>query len=110
MRVFGIRGDPYSDSALDLLLTSHENHMIDTSSVDNQTRNVEENLEYCCLCLGILQFAYCDDKGSVVSKDSAYDFAVAVAELIKQDGHQIDEFFLEVSIPPLIQENELSVW
>jgi tRNA pseudouridine synthase 10 len=63
----------------------------------------------CTLCLGILQFAYCDDKGMVVKK-STNDMAVAVSELVKRDGHQIDSFSLEVSIPPIILENEHLIW
>uniref|UniRef100_A0A2N9FLI3 tRNA pseudouridine(55) synthase n=1 Tax=Fagus sylvatica TaxID=28930 RepID=A0A2N9FLI3_FAGSY len=55
-------------------------------------------------------FTYCDDKKIHVKKESANDMAVAVSELVKREGYQIDSFSLEVSIPPIILENEHSVW
>ncbi|XP_021902561.1 putative tRNA pseudouridine synthase Pus10 [Carica papaya] len=60
----------------------------------------------CSLCLGVLQFTYCDDKGMLVKMESANDFAAKIAELVKQEGHQVDSFSIEVSIPPVILENE----
>lgn len=35
--------------------------------------------------------------------------AVAISELVKREGYQIDSFSLEVSEPPIIPENEHSV-
>ncbi|XP_002510624.2 tRNA pseudouridine synthase Pus10 isoform X2 [Ricinus communis] len=62
--------------------------------------------EICNVCLGILQFIHRDDKGVLVKKHNAVNLCVSIAELIKQEGHQIDSFSLEVSIAPIIQENE----
>lgn len=64
----------------------------------------------CSVCLGILQAIYCDDKKSVVTKDSAKDLAISIAEMVMQEGHQIEGFSLEVSLPPVIVENESSLW
>ncbi|KAF3446860.1 hypothetical protein FNV43_RR12040 [Rhamnella rubrinervis] len=64
----------------------------------------------CSLCLGILQSIYCDDKKLVVEKDSAKDLAISIAELVKHEGYQIEGFSLEVSLPPVIVENETSFW
>lgn len=97
-------------------LTDLEKHDISDGSGENGKRSESHNSKgwkvnevLCSLCWGILQFTYCDDKSSVVRTDSAYDFASKIVELLKQEGHQIDGFSLEVSIPPVIQENELSV-
>lgn len=97
-------------------LTDLEKHDISDGSGENGKRSESHNSKgskvnevLCSLCWGILQFIYCDDKSSVVRKDSAYDFASKIVELLKQEGHQIDGFSLEVSIPPVIQENERSV-
>lgn len=80
---------------------------------DSSRRPTSEQLEVeavlCTLCLGILQFTYCDDKEMVVKK-STNDMAVAISELVKREGYQIDSFSLEVSIPPLILENEHLFW
>lgn len=60
----------------------------------------------CSICLGVLQFTYFDDKKMLVKKDSADELAVSIANLVKKEGHEFDNFSLEVSIPPVIAENE----
>ncbi|KAL0314492.1 UNVERIFIED_CONTAM: tRNA pseudouridine synthase Pus10 [Sesamum angustifolium] len=74
------------------------------------SREVKEEIKVCSVCLGILQFLYNDDNGTLVKKDSASDFAAAMGEVIKQEGHQIDNFSLEVSLPQDVVENEQAVW
>ena len=64
---------------------------------------------FCALCLGILQFTYCDNKEISVKKGSANDMAVAISELVKREGYQIDSFSLEVSVPPIILESERAI-
>ncbi|KAH9622582.1 hypothetical protein KSS87_001769 [Heliosperma pusillum] len=61
---------------------------------------------YCSVCFGILQFIYADEKQSLVKKDCANDLAVLIAELAREEGHKVDDFTLEVSIPPIIAEND----
>ncbi|KAL0325952.1 UNVERIFIED_CONTAM: tRNA pseudouridine synthase Pus10 [Sesamum radiatum] len=74
------------------------------------SREVKEEIKVCSVCIGILQFLYNDDNGTLVKKDSASDFAAAMGEVIKQEGHQIDKFSLEVSLPQDVVENEQAVW
>ncbi|XP_050222085.1 uncharacterized protein LOC126672182 [Mercurialis annua] len=62
--------------------------------------------EVCSVCLGILQCTHYDDKGVLVKKENALNLSASIVESIKQQGHQIDSFSLEVSIPSIIQENE----
>jgi tRNA pseudouridine synthase 10 len=81
----------------------------ESSSLSN-SKESEFDAVLCTLCFGLLQFTYCDDKKNHVKKESANDMAVAVSELVKREGYQIDSFSLEVSIPPIILENEHSVW
>ncbi|XVF35880.1 hypothetical protein REPUB_Repub19eG0009400 [Reevesia pubescens] len=69
----------------------------------------EIEFQFCSVCLGILQFSFCDDKETLVKKECANDMALTIAELVKQEGHQIDGFSLEVSLPSLILENEFSL-
>ncbi|XP_028064752.1 putative tRNA pseudouridine synthase Pus10 isoform X2 [Camellia sinensis] len=72
----------------------------------------ESELEpnFCRICLGILQFAYHDNKEMLVKRNRANDFALLIAEVVKQEGHQIDNFSLEVSIPSRVMEQEQAVW
>ncbi|XP_071922767.1 uncharacterized protein [Coffea arabica] len=60
----------------------------------------------CRICLGILDYVYHDEKEILVKKDSAYEFAKIVAESVKQEHPQIDSFSLEVSLPPVVMDNE----
>lgn len=64
----------------------------------------------CKVCLGILQFTYSADNKLVVERESASELAVSISDLIRQQAFQIDSFSLEVSIPPIIQENDRIAW
>ncbi|KAL7175031.1 hypothetical protein ACSBR2_028769 [Camellia fascicularis] len=70
----------------------------------------ESEPNFCRICLGILQFAYHDNKEMLVKRNRANDFALLIAEVVKQEGHQIDNFSLEVSIPSGVMEQEQAVW
>ncbi|KZV16538.1 tRNA pseudouridine synthase A, mitochondrial, partial [Dorcoceras hygrometricum] len=70
----------------------------------------EEDIKFCVICLGILQFVHLDKSGKLARKNSAIDFAAAIADDVKIEGHQINSFYLEVSIPPTVIENENRVW
>ncbi|KAE8736177.1 pentatricopeptide repeat-containing protein [Hibiscus syriacus] len=69
----------------------------------------EGDFQLCSVCLGILQFSYCDGKEEMVKMESPNDMASTISELVKTEGHQIDGFSLEVSVPQLILENESSL-
>lgn len=60
----------------------------------------------CRICLGILDFVYLDEKGTLVKKDCTNEFIEIIAEAVKQERHQVDSFSLEVSLPPVVTENE----
>ncbi|XP_035538555.1 tRNA pseudouridine synthase Pus10 [Juglans regia] len=123
-RLFGIRGNIYSCSLLSSSMLSSvlgeqrhaDEDMVDIGSEEHKnpirlpaSEVSEVDAVLCTLCLGILQFTYCDDKELVVKK-SAKDMAVAISELLRREWHQIDSFSLEVSIPPIVLENDSSVW
>ncbi|ONI32269.1 hypothetical protein PRUPE_1G357400 [Prunus persica] len=109
LRLFGIREHVYyrsslSPSMLSSVLgdsTCSEKHMVDG--------NFRE-LVVCSICLGILQFTYWEDKKLVTEKESANELAVSISSLIRQQGFEIDSFSLEVSIPPIVLENDHTVW
>ncbi|GAV56700.1 hypothetical protein CFOL_v3_00242 [Cephalotus follicularis] len=118
LRLFGVRGGPtyycssLSPSLLLTILGEPTDPLEATVGTDSSpSASKESELEpLCSICLGILQFIYCDDKEMLVKKDSAHDLALTIAELVKQDGHTIDSFSLEVSMPPVVLENEQAVW
>ncbi|KAK9059436.1 hypothetical protein SSX86_020138 [Deinandra increscens subsp. villosa] len=60
----------------------------------------------CSICLGVMQFSYRDQREMLVEKDHAADFAMMIAESVKEKYHEITSFTLEVSLPTLIIENE----
>ncbi|XVE56237.1 hypothetical protein DITRI_Ditri03aG0222200 [Diplodiscus trichospermus] len=102
LRLFGIEEHIYCHSSFAQSILS---------SVLEEVTSFKPELEFhfCSCCLGILQFTYCDDKETMVKKENANDMALTIAELVKQEGHQIDGFSLEVSVPPRILENESSL-
>ncbi|KAJ8538155.1 hypothetical protein K7X08_014695 [Anisodus acutangulus] len=78
----------------------------------NEQSHQERSREtkFCKICFGILQFLYNDDTGTLFKKYSADDFALVIAELVKQQYQQIDSFSLEVSLPSAVTENDQAVW
>lgn len=64
----------------------------------------------CSICLGILQFSYSDNNKLLVKKEDAEGLTKAIAEVVNREGHHIDSFLLEVSVPAVVQENEQKVW
>lgn len=100
--VFGDSTDTEKQRSTSGIKEEHENFSGSPTSKDSKL--------VCSLCLGILQSIYCDDKKLVVKKNSAKDLAISIAELVKEEGYQIEGFSLEVSLPPVIAENESSVW
>ncbi|KAI7728098.1 hypothetical protein M8C21_032973, partial [Ambrosia artemisiifolia] len=70
----------------------------------SQKSEVKSNI--CSVCLGVMEFSYRDHKDMLVEKDHAADFAMVVAESVKEKYPEIASFTLEVSLPTLIAENE----
>lgn len=78
----------------------------DSESVEN----FKEEIRVCSVCLGIMQYLCNDDKGMLVKKECASDFAASIDDVVRQEGHQVDSFSLEVSLPQIVVENEKSIW
>ncbi|KAK9270340.1 hypothetical protein L1049_025919 [Liquidambar formosana] len=125
LRLFGIRGKIYPSSSLSPSIlcavlgepTNADKHMVENGVQTNEgsgshhaSKELDVEPVFCSICLGILQFIYRDDKGMLVKKNSANNLAASIAELVKREGHHIDNFSLEVSIPPIVLENEHAVW
>ncbi|KAG8632262.1 hypothetical protein MANES_18G007801v8 [Manihot esculenta] len=120
-RLLGVHGHVYSwsfpsSTEMRAMLgepTCPEEHIVVSSlkgGEDKKNSSSYEDLEVepetCSICLGILQFIYYDAKGLMVKKGTAISLALSISEQIKKEGHQLDSFSLEVSIPTVIQENE----
>lgn len=77
------------------------------------SREIETPQDNCCVCLGILQLTYNHGKDCFPSSGGGNpidDFIVMLSEQIKKEGHQIEGFCLEISIPPVILANERAIW
>ncbi|CAL0303488.1 unnamed protein product [Lupinus luteus] len=102
-RVFGVRGRIYASP--DLAVNNLKDNL-----KSSENSNTAKETKLCRLCLGILQFRFVDEKEVVVKKDSVDDMAVLIAEMVKKEGYQIDGFSFEVSVPPVLLENDNSFW
>ncbi|XP_010266089.1 PREDICTED: putative tRNA pseudouridine synthase Pus10 [Nelumbo nucifera] len=111
-RLFGVRGEcTYSSS---LLSPSIFSSIIEEPKGSNDhylssSHSCQESVVdpvFCRICLGILEFTYEEKKEMCVKRDSVNDFVASIVQLIKQEGHQIDSFSIEVAIPSIILENE----
>ncbi|KAI4317004.1 hypothetical protein L6164_024918 [Bauhinia variegata] len=122
LRLFGVQGHIYSCLSLSTSMlisilgqpTDLGKDMVDSDfrkcEISFSSKESRPEATLCRLCLGILQFRFNDDRAMLVEKNSSHDLAVLIADTVKQEGHQIDSFSLEVSIPPDILENDCSVW
>lgn len=88
----------------DMAIKSTED-TVDAKSLQSSPE-LEVKSSICSVCLGVLQFSYLDERDTLLGKDHAEDFAMAIAESVKEKGHEIPSFTLEVSLPTLITENE----
>lgn len=57
-----------------------------------------------------MQFVYRDAKEMLAKKASAIDFATTIADVVKLECHQIENFSLELSLPSIIVDNEEAIW
>ncbi|KAK7283774.1 hypothetical protein RIF29_13520 [Crotalaria pallida] len=105
LRVFGVRGRVYASSDLAVV----NNHKNDPSDNCENSTTASKEIKLCRVCLGILQFRFLDERDTVVEKDSVDDMAVLIADMVKREGYQIDGFSLEVSVPPILLENDNSL-
>ncbi|XP_073145645.1 uncharacterized protein [Henckelia pumila] len=119
LRLFGLReqicscpsvSTPVLSEILNDLSENYTNGEKISRSDPETIQGSEEDINFCVICLGILQFVHLDKSGKLTRKNSAIDFAAAIADDVKTQGHQIDNYYLEVSIPPTIVENEKAVW
>ncbi|KAJ6399683.1 hypothetical protein OIU77_020271 [Salix suchowensis] len=106
-RLFGIHDHAYFRSTLSPSVMC--NILGEGDSSSSESNESELKPEVCRICLGILQFTYRDEKEMLVKRKNGDELAASIAELLRQEGHQIDGFSLEVSIPPIIFENEQAV-
>ncbi|CAO2833786.1 unnamed protein product [Amaranthus hypochondriacus] len=105
LRLFGKYGPIYSHYSRIYTLLS-EVAGVQPSQDDPSTNGSAKEDIICSVCYGILQFIYVDEKRALVNRGCGSDFAALICELIRKEGYQANSFSLEVSIPPIILENE----
>lgn len=89
--------------------SSFSTSMLRSAIEESTSSKPEIESEICSVCVGILQFQYRDEKEALVRKENANDLAQSIADLVKREGHQIDSFSLELSVPPIILEDENAI-
>ncbi|XP_061356335.1 uncharacterized protein LOC133300762 isoform X2 [Gastrolobium bilobum] len=99
-RVFGVQGRIYASSLSSSIFAS----IVEVE----QGATTDKEVKLCRVCLGILQFRFFNDREILPKNDD--DMAVLIADMVKKEGYQVDSFSLEVSIPPIIIENDTSLW
>lgn len=108
LRLFGKYGPIYTQySRISTILSEVVAHQ--PSSDDSSLKGSANENGLCSVCYGILQFTYVNEKQALVNMGCGNDFAALIYELVRKEGHQADGFSLEVSIPPIIVENENAV-
>nr|KYP65732.1 Putative tRNA pseudouridine synthase Pus10 [Cajanus cajan] len=88
LRVFGVQGRAYASPSLSSLFAQH-----------SQT-------QLCRLCLGILQFTYSDDTKTLLQNDN---LPLLIAQTVQRQAYHFHSFSLEVSIPPIVLDNDNSL-
>ncbi|GAU12229.1 hypothetical protein TSUD_01960, partial [Trifolium subterraneum] len=56
----------------------------------------------CTLCLGILQFRFHNNNNN----NNNNDVPLLISQMVKREGYHCDSFSLEVSIPPIVLQND----
>ncbi|KAL8459209.1 hypothetical protein ACS0TY_036618 [Phlomoides rotata] len=119
LRLFSLHEQACSRPSMEIPILSAILRELAEHEVDGANTSVRETedligVEYvnevCRVCRGILQFMYNDDKGMLVKKNHACDFAAGIRDAVKQEGHQFDSFSLEVSLPLTVVEDEQAIW
>ncbi|KAL6011829.1 hypothetical protein ACLOJK_002295 [Asimina triloba] len=122
-RLFGVHARAYSSAFISTsilysvlkdpgnpLQTAVKNGSVSHVGLHDPHSSKERGSEpVCSICFGILQFKHNPDTVKGVPSDEGNpvsEFAASITELVKKEGHEIDSFSLEVSIPPVILENE----
>jgi tRNA pseudouridine synthase 10 len=69
------------------------------------------NDTYCSICLGILLPACHQGEGTEMPHGASYigNISSMISEVVQREGYQIDEFSLEISLPPVIAANERAI-
>ncbi|KAI4390003.1 hypothetical protein MLD38_002162 [Melastoma candidum] len=124
IRLFGIREPAkgftslspsmFSDIVAELPSTGEGLNGIELG--ENKDKNDDETNEerhpapsICSVCFGILQICKVNDAEIPFEKNGVNFLANVIADAVKEEGHEFDSFCVEVSTPPAIPENDLSL-
>ncbi|KAJ1272284.1 hypothetical protein BS78_06G190400 [Paspalum vaginatum] len=108
LRLFGA----YSSTCSCASLTSSVLHSFleerDDSIKGGPCQCLSMNDAYCSVCLGVLLPAFHQDEGfeKPIGASHIDNISSMISQVVQRDGYQIDEFSLEISLPPVIVANE----
>lgn len=66
---------------------------------------------YCSVCLGVLLPAWHREEGVETPYDGSHIDSVSsmISQVLQKESYQVDEFSVEISLPPVIAANERAV-
>ncbi|CAD6262701.1 unnamed protein product [Miscanthus lutarioriparius] len=69
------------------------------------------NDAYCSVCLGVLLPAFHRDGGLETPNGISHidNVSSMISQVVQREGYQVDEFSLEISLPPVIAANERAI-
>jgi tRNA pseudouridine synthase 10 len=69
------------------------------------------NDAYCSVCLGVLLPAFHRDEGLETPNGISHidNISSMISQVVQRESYQVDEFSLEISLPPVIAANERAV-
>ncbi|WVZ86732.1 hypothetical protein U9M48_033471 [Paspalum notatum var. saurae] len=111
MRLFGANSSSCSCSSLtaSVLHSFLEEH--DDSIKGGSCQCLSMNDAYCSVCLGVLLPAFHQGEGfeNPIGASHIDNISSMISQAVQREGYQIDEFSLEISLPPVIVANERAV-
>lgn len=100
-----VEAQPSKDGGVDSFIHGESNDKNDGET--NKGRHPEPAI--CSTCLGILQMCKLNDTGIPVKKNNVNLLANMIVDAVKEEGHEIDSFSIEVSAPPVVLESDSSL-
>ncbi|CAL5069372.1 unnamed protein product [Urochloa decumbens] len=76
-------------------------------SIGGSCSCLSADTSYCSVCLGVLLPAWHRDEG--LETPNIDNISSKISQVVQKEGYQVDEFTLEISLPPVIAANERAV-
>ncbi|TVU14890.1 hypothetical protein EJB05_38387 [Eragrostis curvula] len=108
LRLFGAYSSACSCSSLTALVLHSFLEEHDDSIKKESCQCLSTDDSYCSVCLGVLLPAYHQDNETEMTDGLSHIDKISsmISQAVKREGYQVDEFSLEISLPPVLAANE----